>query len=88
VKIIKTEQAVEFKCDNVYWEAVRDGRKTAELRLLSRSEWGEVLDNPPEHLWLTDLKSGMTLFKDISWFSAVGDVVGSYFVMFCFKADA
>lgn len=84
MQLNKEEQAVIFKCDNVYWEAVKSGVKTAELRLLSRREWSALLDDPPKELWLTDLKSGITLFKKITWFAAVGEAVGSTFVMFCF----
>lgn len=85
MQILEDSKAVVFKCDSVYWNAVYDGVKTAELRLLSRSEWGDVLAHPPEQIWLLDLKSGRTLSKQLTWFSAVGEVVGSTYVLFCFK---
>jgi hypothetical protein len=82
-----SENTITFKCDGHFWRDVQSGVKTAEVRLLSRDEWSEVVIESPQIMHLVDLDSGMTLTKRIGYIRSVGEIVGNKLVLFCFSPE-
>lgn len=75
-----------FKCDHEYFKLVAAGLKTAEARLLDRSEVSSLRTNPPQYILLTDLGGDHNeRFLPLSWFGTVGTLLGSALVLFCWK---
>ena len=77
---------VRFNCDHEYFQLVADGLKTAEARLLSRSEVASIRSDPPQYILLTDLGGHHDeRLIPLSWFGTVGTLLGSELVLFCWR---
>lgn len=76
---------VEFKCDPEYHRAVVRGEKTAEVRLLSRSEIADLRVLRPAYLLLTDIQGGNERFFPLSYHAEIGELLGNTLVLFCWR---
>ena len=86
MKLDAAHSCITFRCDHKFFLAVVDGKKTAEVRILSRDEWEETERAQPRWLRLVDnAADDYAITKRIGYMAEVGQpVVGSHLVLFCF----
>ena len=82
------QPVVSFKSDPGYYDNVFVGDKTAEVRLLSRSELADLLTHDPEFIEVTELDGRNPLRFPISYWHEVGEMVGSTLVLFCWQGGS
>lgn len=102
-KTFEGQRRITFRCDAEYFSAVRDGRKTAEARLMSRQEciaafgtfypYGEISVehwNLPSVIRLLHIAGDdqETLERRLTYMAAVGHVLGSTLILFCFEVPS
>lgn len=83
----KDNDAVVFKSDDAYYAAVKQGGKTAEVRMMSRQEADALWEFNPSHITLTDLYGHHAMTFPITYRAPVAKLLGTELWLFCFTKE-
>lgn len=77
----------------VWHDDVADGRRTADVQIMSDDEWDALNEAQPQFIHLTNAQTGATLRRLITYMASVGElpsvsrVGGNHVVLICFVEE-
>jgi hypothetical protein len=88
-----TDDTVHVRLWEVWYEDVADGRRTADVQIMSDDEWDALNEAQPQYIHLTNAQTGATLRRRITYLASVGElpsvrrVGGNHVVLICFEEE-